>query len=131
MDNKQTTDAPNPKTISYKRQKKVNPGLVNPRFEYMSESFEFLAWEDIDPAEDTQAAYDRLVSFIDQMIQNKTEEIVTYYREISRSQIVPLESVRTAFYNIAMQNGNTEDVTETAWNDLQAEIAILANRQTA
>lgn len=117
-----------PKTIQYKREKKLNLALIHSQFQYMSETVEFSAWEDIDPATvNAGIALNQLQELVDEFIADKTAELIDYYRNIVNAQLVPLQAVRNAVeYVLSQQLAEGQDNARPI-NELIDEIIDVTN----
>lgn len=100
------------KTIHYHKSRKINPALIDKRFEYGSETIEFGAWADVPEDEDIEKATADLKAFVNGEIETELQETVERLRKVARSRIFFEDAIFAAFSELmGSQNMSDEEMT--------------------
>lgn len=117
-----------PKNIYYDRIRKINPGLISSKFDYMAETVKFGTWMDLNPARDVQEQTQELEDYVNGEIEKSVEKITEHYRRVGRAQNVYYDEIEIAFTELMNypQHFDNESA-EWAW----AEFRKLLENQMA
>lgn len=117
-------------TINYGRERKINPRLIHPNFEYGSETIVFSLWEQIDKDQDRQAAIDELKATVNAEIEKELQETVERLRRISRASQYNILAIESAFYELMKSQNLPDDEIKIAF-DRFTEILKLTQAQNS
>ena len=108
-----------PKTIQYQRTRKVNPGMIDSKFDWGSETIEYGAWGDISADEDKDEAVKQLTSHVDGVVQERIEALVFSLRSKARKRNYYWDAIEKAFFALMSTQNMPEEEMKIALERFQ------------
>ena len=103
-----------PKTITYNRTRKINPALIDPKYQYGSEEIQFGAWADVPEDADLAAETADLKSYVDGEIQAQIEALVHSLRSKTNKRNYYWQAIEAAFRELMASQKPSDDEMQIA-----------------
>lgn len=117
-----------PKTITYNRTRKINPELIDPKFQYGSEVIQFGAWADVPEDADLAAETADLKSYVDGEIQAQIEALVHSLRSKTNKRNYYWQAIEAAFRELMTSQKMSEDEMQIALDRFTQLLEIEMSR---
>ena len=102
------------KTIHYERTRKINPKLIDSRYEFGSEGYGDEAWAEVEEGETPEEAHAKLVEFVNGNVRTEIEATVFDLRAKARKRNYYWDAIEKAFFNLMSTQNMPEEEMKIA-----------------